>query len=357
VDRGTYHLASQISITNAITLESVYGATETVLDGGGAVRCLNLANSACVVRGFVITNGFASGNGGGVLCTDTTPIIENCILAGNRSSSQGGGACSGTLRGCRVVGNVANEGGGTYLSRTENCTVTDNQATSSGGGMAGGEADNCVVWHNTGGDLASGVWKNTCSPDATHGADGNITNAPLFADAGGGDHHLMPNSPCINAGDNRFVQLNEDLDGNARIFDYLADMGAYEYQRFLDRDDDGLSDGFELYYFGDETSAVPADDPDGDGYDNLAEHIGCSSPFDSSSVFSVMDVGVDENGRFAVYWDSMPGRIYDIYWKSNLFISAELLENGISYPTNSYIDTIHSSKNQGFYEVKTRLAE
>jgi len=271
-------------------------------------------------------------------------------------------ADAGTVRTSRIAENSAAEGGGgTYLSQAANCTIANNYAKQNGGGMAGGEADNCMIWYNmagsTGQDIYSGVKNHTCSPDVLHGADGNITNAPQFASAAGGDYHLLSNSPCINAGDNNYVQLNEDLDGNARIFDYLVDIGAYEYQAFLDQDGDRLSDGFELYYFGDETNAVPVDDPDGDGYDNLAEHIGHSSPLDSCSTFMVTDVGVDGSGRFVVYWDSVAGRVYDIYWKSNLFISAELLEYGISYPTNSYTDTFHSLESQGFYEVKVKQAE
>jgi len=46
------------------------------------------------------------------------------------------------------------------------------------------------------------------------------------------DYHLLPGSPCINAGDPDYVSDPEetDLEGNHRISGKVIDMGAYEYQ-------------------------------------------------------------------------------------------------------------------------------
>ncbi|MHC4160149.1 MAG: choice-of-anchor Q domain-containing protein, partial [Planctomycetota bacterium] len=46
-----------------------------------------------------------------------------------------------------------------------------------------------------------------------------------------GDYHLLPNSPCIDAGDPNYVpEPNEtDLDGKPRIVNDRIDMGAYEF--------------------------------------------------------------------------------------------------------------------------------
>jgi len=48
---------------------------------------------------------------------------------------------------------------------------------------------------------------------------------------GSGDYHLLPASPCINAGDPNYVaEPNEtDLDGNPRVISGRIDMGAYEF--------------------------------------------------------------------------------------------------------------------------------
>jgi len=78
---------------------------------------------------------------------------------------------------------------------------------------------------------------------------GNIDADPLFVDPAGGDLHLLPGSPCIDAGNNTAVPpgITTDLDGNPRFVDDpvtpdcpqapgtcgdppVVDMGAYEFQ-------------------------------------------------------------------------------------------------------------------------------
>ena len=61
-----------------------------------------------------------------------------------------------------------------------------------------------------------------------------ISEEPLFVSPS--DYHLLPNSPCIDAGIN--VEVYTDIESNIRPFDYIGvdnngslpefDMGAYE---------------------------------------------------------------------------------------------------------------------------------
>jgi hypothetical protein len=75
------------------------------------------------------------------------------------------------------------------------------------------------VWNNSGGNYVS-----NCSPGI-----GCISSDPQFI--GGGDYHLQPTSPCINAGTNTAPNLPPtDADGNPRIVNGIVDMGAYEFQ-------------------------------------------------------------------------------------------------------------------------------
>ncbi len=74
------------------------------------------------------------------------------------------------------------------------------------------------------------------------------------------DLRLSAGSPCIDAADNKAVPggITTDLDGNARIVDDgtvadtgngdcpLADMGAFEFQSFIDTDGDSVEDGGRL---------------------------------------------------------------------------------------------------------------
>src|SRR5436853_4168840 len=71
-------------------------------------------------------------------------------------------------------------------------------------------------------------------PDKT-GMNGNISTDPIFINPSAGNHHLQPNSPVIDKGDNSAPNLTAtELDGNPRIQDgnrdgiAIVDMGAYE---------------------------------------------------------------------------------------------------------------------------------
>ncbi|MBI1225410.1 MAG: DUF5123 domain-containing protein [Bacteroidetes bacterium] len=65
----------------------------------------------------------------------------------------------------------------------------------------------------------------------TCGADNIFGLAPVFADTAGGDFHLLPTSPGINAGNNDLVNtlgITSDYDGSPRIQFCNVDMGAFE---------------------------------------------------------------------------------------------------------------------------------
>jgi hypothetical protein len=70
-----------------------------------------------------------------------------------------------------------------------------------------------------------GYWANANDPNIV--LEPNDPNA-VWID---GDYHLLPSSPCIDAGDPNYVAgPNEtDLDGKPRIIGGRIDMGAYEY--------------------------------------------------------------------------------------------------------------------------------
>jgi hypothetical protein len=78
---------------------------------------------------------------------------------------------------------------------------------------------NSIIWNDP--DEFAGLAGATFS-DVYGGAPGpgNIDEDPLFWDAEGGDFHLMPGSPCIDAGD---PTSPLDPDGS------IADMGAFPF--------------------------------------------------------------------------------------------------------------------------------
>ena len=247
VTNGTYVLSSTISITDGITVRSVNGHATTVVNGNNAVRCFYLNHADAVVDGFTITRGrkSASGHGGGgVYCYSEGGTVQNCMITNNWASDRGAGVTlytGGTLRNCVIAGNSATTyGGGLYTHSTdpvvENCTITGNTGTYGGGVFANGNATlrNTIIYFNTAANgpntYSTGIYTYCCTIDPVKAGTGNISGDPLFADAGQGDYHLTPASPCTNAGSNQaWMPAAKDLDGNGRVSQGTVDIGAYEY--------------------------------------------------------------------------------------------------------------------------------
>lgn len=125
--------------------------TDYPFGGGGLYVDVNTTVRNCRIEGNE-----AAQRGGGVWCHNSSSVIENCVIAGNRAKGQrrrnpngrgsmeegGGGAyCDfgGRLRGCLLYGNHADRiGGGAVLStgaRAKSCTIVGNTAGLSGAGV------------------------------------------------------------------------------------------------------------------------------------------------------------------------------------------------------------------------------
>ena len=205
--------------------------------GGKLYRCRLIENNAVAggggARGTLVgctLIGNSAQAGGGTFYTELT----DCTLTGNSATIDGGGAYISTLRNCLLTGNSAgNLGGGAYGSKLTNCTVTGNSAEGESGGLFMGNALNSIVYYNAAplNPNSSAFITNSCTtPIPSWDAGNNITNDPQFVDAGAGNYRLQAISPCIDAGDNAFVQGTTDMDGNPRIAYGTVDMGAYEAQ-------------------------------------------------------------------------------------------------------------------------------
>jgi hypothetical protein len=154
--------------------------------------------------------------------------LTNCTIS-NNSAIEGGGVSGGALYNCVINGNgAAGPGGGVWWTTTLfNCTIYGNSGNPGGGGVSC-TFNNCIIYGNSGGDSSGDSCNFCCAPDAS--GIGNITNAPLFVNPGGGNFHLQTYSPCINAGTNVYAMTTMDLDGNLRIVGGTVDMGAFENQ-------------------------------------------------------------------------------------------------------------------------------
>ena len=191
------------------------------------------------------------------------PTLIGCTFTRNSSGILGGGMTDSesalTLINCTLTGNSARRGGGLHSVRSDtlaiNCTFIGNSAENAGGGIFKGEwggprTINCIFWANS----VSGNINELAQIEGyvrvdysciqgwsgTLGGVGNIGADPCFVELGywdanglwvGGDYHLLPDSPCIDAGDPNYpYDPNEtDLDGKPRVIGGRIDMGAYEF--------------------------------------------------------------------------------------------------------------------------------
>ena len=236
--------------------------------------------AACVVQGFTVTGADlderspGGPRGGGVFCIASSPTLVDCSFSGNRALHGGGmysrvlsrptligcnlsgnvvdGAAGGiyfyrsdlTLTNCTIAGNRSERGGGVYCNRScptlTGCTLWGNYASDFGGGgyfhyYSAPVLRHCILWGNAPSSIGA---SGNCDPVITYcnvgdgwAGEGNIAEDPLFADPDGpdddpntwqdNDYHLLPGSPCIDAGDPNFIPdpNDRDMDGQWRVWD------------------------------------------------------------------------------------------------------------------------------------------
>ena len=228
---GLYATASAVVMTDCIVRSNTtagygggvraFGETTTltmigcVLEGNSARGGGGLETRGATVRmeGCSLTANTATGYGGGIMgMNGGTTTLTNCFVTGNNAPSAGGGLSlssqSISLIGCTVSGNSATDGGGINISH---CTVT---------------LRNSIVWGNSSRQLLEGEsgFPNTLAIEYSclqgdWPGEGNVDVDPLFSDPAEGDYALLPNSPCIDAGDPSLT----DPDGSR------SDMGAIPF--------------------------------------------------------------------------------------------------------------------------------
>jgi len=234
-------LTNRVALTSPVTVLSVNGYAETIIQGAwdpattngpDSIRCAYLVDGA-VLNGFTLRNGstLSSGDyegpltgGGGVYCTSTNGIVSDCVLT-NNSAESGGGIANGTLNNSLVVGNYTTRfGGGAFAGALKNCTVVNNHSagiTSGlglGAGTYGSVVKNCIVvgnYDSYGGvsldncadPVSSGQYAYSCMSPVKSGV-GNTNAGQYFLDS----YHLSSFSPGVGAGSAAYAS-GVDLDG------------------------------------------------------------------------------------------------------------------------------------------------
>jgi len=100
------------------------------------------------LKGFTIING-SSEDGGGIVISNASPMVKECIFQKNDADNGGGvyitGISSPQFLSCTIISNQANKGGGIYIESgtqiiIDQCKIQNNLAVKKGGGFYGNNA-------------------------------------------------------------------------------------------------------------------------------------------------------------------------------------------------------------------------
>ena len=127
-----------------LTTQDTTYISQTIIDGGqegSVVAFENGESETAVLIGFTITNGYSDEAGGGINCDNSSPSLQNLIIAGNLTEWGGGGIyclySNPYIENVSITDNSATSGGGIYCEESspslENVTITDNSAGGGGG--------------------------------------------------------------------------------------------------------------------------------------------------------------------------------------------------------------------------------
>ena len=275
--------------------------------------------------------------------------LNNCKLF-NNIAQLGGGVDSSTANNCLLISNNASFGGGASSSSLNNCTVAGNGAGNWGGGVDQCTLNNCIDYYNSPPDGYSSY--NYCCIPSDPGGPGNITNRPEFVNWTNNDFHLRSNSPCINSGDNSYISLTNDLDGNPRFVGLTVDLGPYEFQSPLSV----LSYAWAQQYGLPTDGSVDYADLDGTGMNDWQKWIAGLDPTNAASVLAMLPPLATNNAMgVTVSWQSVSNRTYYLQSSTNLEAQPAFLtiQSNIAGQagTTSYTDPTATSAGPYFYRV------
>ncbi|QHI69266.1 lamin tail domain-containing protein [Tichowtungia aerotolerans] len=100
----------------------------------------------------------------------------------------------------------------------------------------------------------------------------------------------------------------------------------------------------------------PDADDDGDRIINAAEIIAGTDMTDKNIFFMITETQIDGNGHYVLNWNAVSGRTYTILWAASLdddFLPISVVDA----PANSWTDTLHTTGESGFYQIKVSLTE
>ena len=258
--------------------------SQTIIDGDSVTTVVTFENgedSTTVLAGFTLLNGFRHEdirNGGGIYCTNSSPMISNVIIRGNSASRGGGIFCENSNMTLLLV------------------TITDNEAIQyetiigpggpTGGGFFSESSSptliNVLVVNNTSQFGGGGLWFSNSDPHLT-----NVTVADNFAEGGGGGIVFVGSTAQLSD-----VTITDNTGGG--IWIYGSDMD-FSNSILWDNSPDQINGVMRIPALVSSTITV--------SYSNIMDGIDSLVMNDIDSVFWG-EGNIDEDPQFCNPWES-----------------------------------------------------
>lgn len=273
-------LSGDLDILDDVTITGT-GTTNTVIDGGGIDRILDIDTGVVVtISDLTIRSGNVPGEPGGGIRNDGTLSLDNTTISsnvsgidggaiynldaltllestvsGNDASGNGGGIFNDsggslTVTASTVSGNDAtgagSDGGGIYNANggslaTTNSTITDNTATASGGGIFNETGAAAISTNDT-------ISNNSASLNNGGGIFNNgtatLTNTIVANNTGGNCGGTITSSGNnLDSGNSCAFAAAGDITGQDPLLDVLANYGGPTQTRALQAGSPALDAG------------------------------------------------------------------------------------------------------------------
>ncbi len=359
---GIYNSAGSLTLVDAEISQNTstafgstsYGASSY---GGGVYQhsgVLKMRSSDITKNSIFSSRYKASSYGGGIYYNSGELILKEVKIRGNtisasgaHASTRGGGIFCNSYEFYMANSQVShNIGGGIYVNATGDIEVVNSTVCQN--------SLNGVSVHSTGKMMLANTIVALNGDVDIEGSPSGCNNLigvePQFVDVEDGNYHLTKESPAINTGNNEFavdaygVPLRYDLAGNVRVLGATVDVGAYEYSG--DTDSDGLPDEWE--------SQFPGGDLDptalcANGINTVREaYIAGLDPTNATSRLMLNPVSGN-----ALHWSAISGRVYSIWWTTNLLENFQPLETNLLWPQGGYTNL--NPNPCDYYKIKVEL--
>ena len=124
-------------------------------------------------------------------------------------------------------------------------------------------------------------------------------------------------------------------------------------RNFIDTDNDGLEDSWEITHVGDLTTMARTTDTDGDGHLDIDEHLSKTDPNNPADKFHVIGLTSVAAGQLTLKWSSKAGLRYRVQRSANLTIDSWVTElDQIQAKGNTTSINLNSTRDRNFYRVQ-----